>query len=296
MTPKEVRKALHRFRVTNGHKFHLKDYDPGDTNGFKLSHQEEAAVLAAGVARLSDLQELLYAQHNWSLLCVFQAMDAAGKDSAIKHVMSGVNPQGVQVSSFKAPGPEELAHGFLWRISRELPERGRIGIFNRSHYEDVLVVRVHQDLLVQQHLPEQLVTRHIWQERLEDIANFERYLSRQGAVILKFFLNVSREEQKRRFIARLEHPTKNWKFSANDLKERAQWDDYMQAYEKAISATAAKHAPWYVVPADDKGFTHLVIVAAMIDALEGLNLRTPKPTAEEMALLAEGRKKLEAEE
>ena len=220
MTPKDLRKALHRIRVTDGRKFRLRDYDPADTAGFKPAHEEEAALLAAGVARLSDLQELLYAQQSWSLLCVFQAMDAAGKDGTIKHVMSGVNPQGVQVSPFKAPGPEELAHDFLWRMSRELPERGRIGIFNRSHYEEVLVVRVHDAILGHQHLPAPLITKHIWRDRLHDITGFERYLSRQGTVILKFFLNVSKEEQKRRFLARLDHPTKNWKFSANDLNER----------------------------------------------------------------------------
>ena len=190
----------------------------------------------------------------WSLLCVFQAMDAAGKDGTIKHVMSGVNPQGVQVTSFKQPGPEELAHDFLWRVMREAPERGRIGIFNRSHYEEVLVVRVHPDLLARQHLPE-LLTKKMWDHRLEDIAAFERYLARQGTVILKFFLNVSKEEQKRRFLERMDHPNKNWKFSASDMAERAHWDDYMAAYQAAIAATAAPHAPWFVVPADHKWFT-----------------------------------------
>jgi PPK2 family polyphosphate:nucleotide phosphotransferase len=295
MTPKDLRKALRRIRITDGRKFRLRDHDPADTAGFTLSHETVAALLAADVARLSDLQELLYAQQSWSLLCVFQAMDAAGKDGTIKHVMSGVNPQGVQVSSFKAPGPEELAHDFLWRVARELPERGRIGIFNRSHYEEVLVVRVHDTMLARQHLPPPLITKHIWRDRLHDIAAFERYLARQGTVVLKFFLNISREEQKHRFLGRLDHPTKNWKFSVNDLNERAHWDEYMQAYEQAIAATAAEHAPWYVVPADHKWFTHLIVVSAMIEALEKLKLATPNITPAEKALLAEGRQKLEAE-
>jgi PPK2 family polyphosphate:nucleotide phosphotransferase len=295
MTPKDLRKALHRIRVTDGRKFRLKDYDPAYTAGFTLAHAEQAALLAADVARLAELQELLYAQQSWSLLCVFQAMDAAGKDGTIKHVMSGVNPQGVQVSPFKAPGPEELAHDFLWRVMRKLPERGRIGIFNRSHYEEVLVVRVHDAILAHQHLPAPLITKHIWRDRLHDIAAFERYLARQGTVILKFFLNVSKEEQKRRFLARLDHPTKNWKFSVNDLNERQYWDEYMEAYEETIAATAADHAPWYVVPADHKWFTHLMVVSAMIEALEKLKLAMPKVTPEEKALLAEGRQKLEAE-
>jgi PPK2 family polyphosphate:nucleotide phosphotransferase len=295
MNPKDLRKALHRIRVTSGEKFRLRDHDPGYTAGITLSREEEAALLAADVARLSDLQELLYAQQSWSLLCVFQAMDAAGKDGTIKHVMSGVNPQGVQVSAFKAPGPEELAHGFLWRIARKLPERGRIGIFNRSHYEEVLVVRVHDEILARQHVPGPLITKHIWRDRLHDIAAFERYLARQGTIILKFFLNVSKEEQKRRFLARLDHPTKNWKFSAGDLNERQHWDEYMDAYEDAIAATAADHAPWYVVPADHKWFTHLMVVSAMMEALEKLKLSTPKVTPTEKALLAEGRQKLEAE-
>jgi PPK2 family polyphosphate:nucleotide phosphotransferase len=295
MTAKDVSKALDRIRITDGRRFRLKNFDPADTAGHTVTRKEEAALLAADHARLSELQELLYAQQSWSLLCVFQAMDAAGKDGTIKHVMTGVNPQGVQVSPFKAPGPEELAHGFLWRIARKLPERGRIGIFNRSHYEEVLVVRVHRELLAHQHLPDRLVAKNIWKHRLEDIAAFERYLSRQGTVILKFFLHVSKEEQKRRFLARMDHPSKNWKFSANDLTERGYWDEYMEAYEEAIAATAAEHAPWYVVPADNKWFTHLMVGSAMIEALEGLKLHTPKLPPEEKARLEEGRRKLEAE-
>ena len=296
MTPKQLRKLLDRIRITDGRGFRLRDHDPADTGGHLVGQAGEPALVTEGVARLSELQELLYAQHSWSLLCVFQAMDAAGKDSTIKHVMSGVNPQGVQVTSFKAPGPEALDHGFLWRIARELPERGRIGIFNRSHYEEVLVVRVHPEILARQHLPERLVTKQIWRHRLEDIAAFERYLARQGTVILKFFLNISKREQKRRFFERMEHPGKNWKFSAADIAERGHWDDYMAAYQEAIAATATKHAPWYVVPADHKSFTHLMVVSAMIEALEALGLTTPKLSEEEKARLAEGRRALEAED
>jgi PPK2 family polyphosphate:nucleotide phosphotransferase len=226
---------------------------------------------------------------------VLQAMDAAGKDSTIKHVMSGVNPQGVQVTSFKAPGPDELAHGFLWRANRALPPRGHIGIFNRSHYEEVLVVRVHPELLERQHLPNQLLGKRLWDQRLDAIANFERYLTRQGVLVLKFFLNVSRQEQKRRFLERLEETDKHWKFSASDLAERGFWDDYQRAYQAAIAATAAPHAPWFVVPADNKWFTRLIVVAAMIEALEALDLKPPTPTHEQQAALAAARQKLESE-
>ena len=234
------------------------------------------ALLEGGVQRLSEQQEKLYAQDRWAMLCCFQAMDAAGKDSTIKHVMSGVNPQGVQVTSFKAPGPEELGHDFLWRIARALPSRGRIGIFNRSHYEEVLAVRVHRALLERQRLPPSLIGKRIWAERLEAIAGFERYLAREGWVIQKFFLHISKEEQKRRFLARLNEPEKNWKFSAADLAERGFWDDYMAAYEEAIAATAAPHAPWFVVPADNRWFTRLVVVAAINQALDQLDLKFPK--------------------
>jgi PPK2 family polyphosphate:nucleotide phosphotransferase len=247
------------------------------------------------VQRLSELQERLYAQNSWAMLCVMQAMDAAGKDGTIKHVMSGVNPQGVQVTAFKVPGSEELAHDFLWRANRALPARGHIGIFNRSHYEEVLVVRVHPENLERQHLPKGLVGKRLWEQRLEAIATFERYLTRQGTVVLKFFLNVSKQEQKRRFLERLEEKEKNWKFSASDLSERAFWDDYQHAYQEAIAATATPHAPWYVVPADHKWFTRLIVVGAMIEALDELHLKYPTPSQDELASLQAARLKLESE-
>lgn len=292
---KQVRKLLDCYRVTGGKGFKLKHYDPADTAGHLLSKQQADHLLRTGVTRLSELQEKLYAQDRWSMLCVFQAMDAAGKDGTIKHVMSGVNPQGVQVTSFKAPGPEELAHDFLWRCTRALPERGRIGIFNRSHYEEVLVVRVHPEILEKQRLPASLVGKKIWDERLTAIAGLEHYLARQGTVVLKFFLNVSKQEQKRRFLERLDEPEKNWKFSASDLAERGHWDEYQAAYQEAIAATAAPHAPWFIVPADNKWFTRLIVVAAMIEALNGLDLKLPAPSAAETAALRAARQKLEAE-
>ena len=295
VTRKQVRDVLDRCRITNGRKFRLKDHDPNDTGGYKLDKQAAAALLETGVRQLSEYQDMLNAQDRWAMLCVFQAMDAAGKDGTIKHVMSGVNPQGVHVTAFKAPGPEDLDHDFLWRIHRALPERGRIGIFNRSHYEEVLVVRVHPEILERQHLPQELVSKRIWQERLQAIANYENYLARQGTVVLKFFLNVSRKEQKKRFMERLDNPEKNWKFNAGDLHERGHWDTYQTAYQEAIAATATPDAPWYVVPADNKWFTRLVVVAAMNDALEKLNLRYPKVSPEQRAELAAARVKLEAE-
>ena len=252
-------------------------------------------MVAQDVHRLATLQDKLYAQNEWSLLCVLQAMDAAGKDGTIKHVMSGVNPQGVQVTSFKAPGPEELAHDFLWRANRAVPQRGHIGVFNRSHYEEVLVVRVHPELLEREHLPTELLGKRLWDQRLEAIATFERYLTRQGTVVLKFFLNLSKHEQRRRFLERLEEPDKYWKFSASDLAERAYWDDYQRAYQEAIAATAAAHAPWFVVPADNKWFTRLIVVAAMIEALEALDLNLPAPTPEQQAALDMARQKLESD-
>jgi PPK2 family polyphosphate:nucleotide phosphotransferase len=292
MKPGQARRLLARYRVTKGAKFRLKDYPTEDTAPGLIDRREADGLLAAGVKRLSDLQELLYARHSWALLAVFQAMDAAGKDGTIKHVMTGVNPQGVRVTAFKAPGPEELDHGFLWRVGRALPERGRIGIFNRSHYEEVLVVRVHPELLAGQNLPEGHAGRKFWQHRLEDIAAFERHLARQGMVILKFFLHVSRAEQKRRLLDRLDEPGKNWKFDPGDLAERARWDDYMAAYEAAIQATAAKHAPWFVVPADNKWFARLVVVTAMVEALEGLDMAPPALSNAEQAGLAAARAQL----
>jgi len=292
---KHVRALLDRCRVTHGKGFKLKHHDPADTGGHILSKQQATHLLRIGVERLAELQTKLYAQDRWSMLCVFQAMDAAGKDGTIGHVMSGVNPQGVQVTSFKAPGPEELAHDFLWRTARALPQRGHIGIFNRSHYEEVLVVRVHPAILDKQRLPQELVGKKLWDQRLAAIAGFESYLARQGTVVLKFFLNVSKAEQKRRFLERLDEPGKNWKFSESDLAERAYWDDYQAAYQEAIAATATPHAPWFVVPADNKWFTRLVVVAAMIEALDGLDLKMPQTSADEQAALQAARLKLEAE-
>jgi PPK2 family polyphosphate:nucleotide phosphotransferase len=290
-----IPRILDRYRVTSGKDFRLNKFDPGDTAGHLLSHEQADTMVAEDVHRLSKLHDCLYAQNEWALLCVFQAMDAGGKDSTIKHVMSGVNPQGVQVTSFKVPGPDELAHDFLWRINRALPPRGAIGIFNRSHYEEVLAVRVHPELLERQRLPKKLIGKPIWDHRLQSIADFERHLTRQGIVVLKFFLNVSKAEQKRRFLERLDQRDKHWKFSPNDVVERAFWDDYQHAYQEAIAATAAPHAPWFVVPADNKWFTRLIVVAAMIEALETLDLTIPEPTAEQQAALNEARKKLEGE-
>jgi PPK2 family polyphosphate:nucleotide phosphotransferase len=266
---------IDRYRVTNGKHFRLKDYDPADTRGVK-SKQRAEELLREGTQRLSEMQDKLYAQDRWALLIVIQAMDAAGKDGLIKHVMSGVNPQGCQVTSFKVPSTEELDHDFLWRTTRALPERGRIGIFNRSHYEEVLVVRVHPQILTSQKVPPPLVTQDIWKERFEDINAFERHLTRNGTIIRKFFLYVSKKEQKRRFLSRLDEPEKNWKFSAADVREREHWDDYMDAYEDMIRHTASKHAPWYVVPADNKWFTRIVVAAAIVDTLDDLKLEYPQ--------------------
>ena len=269
------------FRVTDGSGFRLKDIDPDDTLGFGSEDKPRAKeALASGVEALAELQDMLYAQDQWAVLLIFQAMDAAGKDGTIKHVMSGVNPQGCQVYSFKAPSSEDLDHDFLWRCMKYVPERGRIGIFNRSYYEETLVVRVHPEFLAKQTLPPELVTKDIWRERFQDIRSFERYLTRNGVLIRKFFLHVSRGEQKKRFLERLENPEKNWKFSANDIKERAYWDDYMAAYEDMIRHTSSPEAPWYVVPADNKWFTRLVVAAALFHKLKSLDLRYPEPSAE----------------
>jgi PPK2 family polyphosphate:nucleotide phosphotransferase len=292
---KRIRRILDRFRVIDGKGFRLKHFDPDDTAGALLNKQEAAFVQQWGVEQLAKWQEKLYAEATWSLLCIFQATDAAGKDGTIKHVMSGVNPQGVQVHAFKSPGPEQLAHDFLWRIHQALPERGKIGIFNRSHYEEVLAVRVHPEYLERQQLPSAPRGKKFWAHRMEDIAAFERYLSRQGILILKFFLHVSKEEQKRRLLARLEEPEKNWKFSATDLAERDFWDAYQDAAEQAIAATAAPHAPWFVVPADNKWFTRLFVVAAIVDTLQALDPNFPEITGEQRDLLTKARRQLELE-
>jgi PPK2 family polyphosphate:nucleotide phosphotransferase len=282
------------YRVTNGKGFRLRDVDPDDTGHLESEDADRAReALQNGIELLAELQDMLYAQDRWSVLLIFQAMDAAGKDGTIKHVMSGVNPQGVQVFSFKAPSAEELDHDFLWRCLRRLPERGRIGIFNRSYYEEVLVAKVHPEILAKQKLPPELVTKRIWEQRYEDIRNFERYLARNGTVIRKFFLHVSKGEQKRRFVSRLDEPEKNWKFSANDVAERRHWKAYQGAYEDAIRATATPEAPWYVVPADNTWFTRLAVAAAIVDTLAGLDLHYPKVTAAQRKALAAARRELE---
>ncbi|HTZ70751.1 MAG TPA: polyphosphate kinase 2 family protein [Acetobacteraceae bacterium] len=295
MKAKQIDRLLSRYRVMDGKKFGLKNHPSDDLDCGIIAPGDAEAALADGVARLAAQQVKLYAESQWSLLAVFQGMDASGKDGTIRHVLTGVNPQGVQATSFKAPGPETLAHDFLWRIHAAVPQRGRIGIFNRSHYEDVLVTRVHPELLDKAGLPAEVRGKKFWQHRLEDIAAFERYLARQGVVILKFYLHLSKDEQKRRFLARIDEAEKNWKFSTADLHERDFFDDYTDAFEKAIEATAAPHAPWYIVPADHKWFAHLVVVEALVDALARLNLREPSLPPEEQARLREARVKLEAE-
>jgi PPK2 family polyphosphate:nucleotide phosphotransferase len=288
-------KLSRTYRVEDGRKFRLKDVDPGDTAGLKLEKDHAAELLDKGVEVLAALQDRLYAQDKRALLLVFQAMDAAGKDGTVKHVMSGVNPQGCQVFAFKSPSSEELDHDFLWRTTKCLPERGRIGIFNRSYYEEVLVVRVHPQILAGQKLAPELVTKRIWKERLEDIAAHERYLARNGVAVVKFFLHVSKKEQRKRFLDRLEEPDKNWKFALGDVEERKHWDAYMEAYEEAIRATAAPWAPWYVVPADTKWFTRLVVASAVIDALEKMDLAYPVVDEAKKAELAKAKAALEAE-
>ncbi|HXQ52227.1 MAG TPA: polyphosphate kinase 2 family protein [Stellaceae bacterium] len=291
----QVRKLLDRYRVTDGKGFRLGNYNPADQAGDLLSKGHASALLVASVDRLSELQERLYAAKTWAMLCIFQAMDAAGKDGTIKHVMSGVNPQGVQVTSFKAPSEEELSHDFLWRVNRALPPRGHIGIFNRSHYEEVLVVRVHPELIAHQRLPPRFVTKDLWRERLDAIVGFERTLARQGTIVLKFFLHLSKGEQRRRFLERLNQPAKHWKFSLGDLAERTFWNRYQDAYEQAIAATAAPHAPWFVVPADQKWLCHLIVSAAMIETLDRLDLKPPVPARAERTALAAARSKLSRE-
>ncbi|WP_027551099.1 polyphosphate kinase 2 family protein [Bradyrhizobium sp. Cp5.3] len=291
----QIQKYTHPFRIASGKGFQLRDFDPGDTRGLNMEKGEAAELLQRGTRWLAEEQDMLYAQDRWSLLLVFQAMDAAGKDSTIKHVMSGVNPQGCQVFSFKQPSQEELAHDFMWRYVTRLPVRGQIGIFNRSYYEEVLVVRVHEEILKRQRLPPAFMGARIWDERLADIAHFEEYLTRQGVVILKFFLNLSRDEQKKRFMKRLDNPEKNWKFSVSDVQERRYWDDYMGSYAAAIAATASEHAPWYVVPADNKWFTRLVVAAAIVEAVEKLDLAYPKVSPEQKKELAAARAELARE-
>jgi PPK2 family polyphosphate:nucleotide phosphotransferase len=284
-----------RFRVDKPKEFRLRDCDPTETCGLDIEKKEAKDLLAEDVERLTGLQERLYAQDRWSVLLIFQAMDAAGKDSAIKHVMSGVNPQGCQVHSFKAPSAEELDHDFLWRSARALPERGRIGVFNRSHYEEVLVVRVHPELLARQKLPPQLVTDKVWQERFEVIREFERHLARNGTIVLKFFLHVSKEEQRKRFLDRIEEPAKRWKFSMGDVAERKLWDKYMDAYEDMIRNTSIPDAPWYVVPADRKWFTRVAVARAIVDKLDALDLKFPKVEGAALEDLKKAREALLAE-
>lgn len=279
---KQAKKQSEPFRITNGKKFKLRQIDPGETLGLDSDDKPEAKkALAYGVEMLAELQDKLYAHDRWAVLLIFQAMDAAGKDGAIKHVLSGVNPQGCEVTSFKAPSGEELDHDYLWRCAKRIPERGRIGVFNRSYYEETLVVRVHPEYLEAQKLPPN-PTDDFWQQRFQDISNFERYLTNNGVVILKFFLHVSKEEQKERFLARIDEPAKNWKFSMKDVKEREHWDEYMHAYEETVRHTATEYAPWYVVPADKKWFTRVVVASAIVQRLSALDLSYPQLSKDEL--------------
>lgn len=288
-------KLAKRFRVDKPKKFKLADYDPADCYGLSIDKDDAKAMLKDSIERLSTLQEKLYANNKWSVLVVFQAMDAAGKDGVIKHVMSGVNPQGVQVHSFKQPSEEELDHDFLWRIGKALPERGRIGIFNRSHYEEVLTVRVHQEYLAKQRLPDAVMGKKIWQHRFDDIRAFEQHLARNGTLVLKFFLNVSLQEQRKRFLDRIDEPGKRWKFSMGDVAERKLWPKYMDAYEELIRETSRDEAPWYVVPADNKWFTRLVVAGAIVEAMEKLDLAFPTVEGDALKRLLDAKKALEAE-
>ena len=288
---KNARKFAKPYCINKGMNFKLKQIDPEDTLNLKSEDKPKAKeALQLGIEALAEFQNKLYAQDKWAVLLIFQAMDAAGKDSAIKHVMSGINPQGCQVFSFKAPTSEELDHDFMWRCMKRLPERGRIGIFNRSYYEEALIVRVHQEILLKQKLPEKLVTKHIWDERFQDIRNIEKYLSRNGTVIIKFFLHVSKEEQKKRFLERIDNPDKNWKFEFGDVSEREHWNDYMKAYEDMVRNTATIEAPWYVVPADNKWFTRLVVASVVIDTLASLNLKYPEVGEEQLKEIADAKK------
>ena len=290
---KRARKLAKPFRVSNGKNFRLKNINPADTLHFKSEDKPKAKeALKWGIDILSELQDKLYAQDRWAILLIFQAMDAAGKDGAIKHVLSGINPQGCQVFSFKAPTNEDLDHDFMWRCLNRLPERGRIGIFNRSYYEETLIVRVHQEILEKQKIPDNLISKHIWDERFQDIKNIEKYLSRNGVIIRKFFLHVSEEEQRKRFLERIDNPDKNWKFSSADSEERSYWKDYMRAYEEMIRNTSTKNSPWYVIPADNKWFTRLVVAAAIIESLASLDLHYPEINSEKLEELSEAKKSL----
>lgn len=287
---------IKRHRVEDGRKFNLGDVDPGDTCGLDIEKDDAKDMLETGISKLDKLQERLYAEGKWSILIVLQAMDAGGKDSAIEHVMTGVNPQGCNVRSFKAPGPTELKHDFLWRHAIALPERGKIGIFNRSHYEEVLVVRVHPEILENQNLPRELIGNNIWKQRFDDIRSFEQHLARSGTVLLKFYLHISKGEQKRRFLDRINEPDKNWKFSEGDIEERALWDDYMHAYEDMIRNTARKYAPWHVIPANNKWYARIAIAATLVEALERINPQFPELGEDAIAKMEEARRVLEADE
>jgi PPK2 family polyphosphate:nucleotide phosphotransferase len=294
-TGKKTAKLAEAFRVDRGKSFRLKDFDPAATLDSLDSKEKCTELLECNIVELADLQDKLYAQDQWALLLIFQAMDAAGKDGVIKHVFSGVNPQGCEVTSFKQPSAEELDHDFLWRATKRLPARGHIGIFNRSYYEEVLVVRVHREFLAKQHLPPKLIGKDVWKERFEDMRNLESYLTRNGIVIRKFFLHISKEEQRRRFLKRLDQPEKNWKFSDADVRERQFWDDYMEAYEDMIVHTATPEAPWYVVPADHKWFMHTVVSSTIIETLKELKLAYPKVAPSRRKELETARERLEKE-
>jgi PPK2 family polyphosphate:nucleotide phosphotransferase len=289
----KIQKLIKHFRIDDPDRFKLSAFDCADTCGLDFGKHDGKALLAKDVARLAELQERLYAHDKWALLVVLQAMDAAGKDGVIKHVMSGINPQGCEVHPFKAPSPEEFDHDFLWRAARRLPERGRIGIFNRSHYEEVLVVRVHPELLARQKLPAAVADKDVWKQRFKDIRAFERHLAGSGIAVIKFFLHVSKDEQRRRLLARIDEPAKRWKFSMTDIAERERWDEYMDAYQDMIRATSREEAPWYVVPADHKWFARLVVAAAMVDKLERLDLEYPKVEGQALKELLEVRAALE---
>ncbi len=288
-----AKKFSSRYCVGDGKNFHLKDWDTG--NNSDLSEEEKPLAkeaLQSGVRALAAMQDMMYAQDRWALLVIFQAMDAAGKDGAIKHVMSGLNPQGCQVTSFKSPSAEDLDHDYLWRCIKQLPERGRIGIFNRSYYEEVLVVRVHEEILRSQKIPEKLITKNLWEERFQDIRHFEKYLNRNGILLVKFFLNVSRKEQKKRFLERIDNPDKNWKFSSADAQERKCWKEYMNAYEEMIRNTSTEKSPWYVVPADSKAYARIVVASAIINAMASMDLKYPKVSKEKIAELAQVKQEL----